>query len=79
MRLLIAGFALLLTTAAALAQAGPGGMPPTPGMTASRIGQSAAHDGDGQTTPKSKGNDKAYESALKNIPNKQYDPWHGVR
>jgi len=24
-------------------------------------------------------NDKAYNAALRNLPDKQYDPWHGVR
>jgi hypothetical protein len=28
---------------------------------------------------KAKANDKAYSSALKNLPDKQYDPWRGVR
>jgi len=26
-----------------------------------------------------KANDKAYNAALKNLPDKQYDPWRGVR
>jgi hypothetical protein len=26
-----------------------------------------------------KADDKAYRSALKGLPDKQYDPWHGVR
>jgi len=26
-----------------------------------------------------KANDKAYNAVLKNLPDKQYDPWHGVR
>jgi hypothetical protein len=28
---------------------------------------------------KAKANDKAYNAALKNLPDKQYDPWRGVR
>jgi hypothetical protein len=28
---------------------------------------------------KVKANDKAYNAALKNLPDKQYDPWRGVR
>ena len=32
-----------------------------------------------RTHQKPKANDKAYNSALRNLPNKQYDPWHGVR
>jgi hypothetical protein len=29
--------------------------------------------------PKAKANDKAYNSVLRNIPDKQFDPWRGVR
>jgi hypothetical protein len=29
-------------------------------------------------TPKPKVDEKAYSAALKEIPNKPYDPWHGV-
>ncbi len=29
--------------------------------------------------PKVKANDKAYSQALRNLPDKQYDPWRGVR
>jgi hypothetical protein len=28
--------------------------------------------------PKAKADDKAYNSALKSLPDKQYDPWHGI-
>jgi hypothetical protein len=28
---------------------------------------------------KAKANDKAYNSALRNLPDKQFDPWRGVR
>jgi len=28
---------------------------------------------------KAKANDKAYNSVLRNIPDKQFDPWRGVR
>jgi hypothetical protein len=28
--------------------------------------------------PKQKADDKAYNSALKSLPDKQYDPWHGI-
>jgi hypothetical protein len=27
---------------------------------------------------KPKADDKAYSSALKSLPDKQYDPWHGI-
>jgi hypothetical protein len=29
--------------------------------------------------PKIKANDKAYNAALRNLPDKQFDPWRGVR
>jgi hypothetical protein len=29
--------------------------------------------------PKVKANDKAYNAALRNLPDKQFDPWPGVR
>jgi hypothetical protein len=76
MRLLIASFTLILTTVAALAQMAP---PGSLSNASSRIGQGAAHASDGDAASKPKVNDKAYESALKNIPDKQYDPWRGVR
>jgi hypothetical protein len=46
---------------------------------AQQIGSHASknHGEEGET--KAKANDKAYNAALKNIPDKQYDPWHGVR
>jgi hypothetical protein len=31
------------------------------------------------TTQKPKADDKAYNAAIKGLPDKQYDPWHGVR
>jgi hypothetical protein len=54
----------------------------TPMNSAGNIGQRAgANSGkDGtDTTIKAKANDKAYNAALKNLPDRQYDPWHGVR
>jgi opacity protein-like surface antigen len=33
----------------------------------------------GSDEPKTKANDKAYSQALRNLPDKQYDPWRGVR
>jgi hypothetical protein len=74
MRMLVAGLALALATAAAQAQ--------TPQQTqmnnASRLGDSASRRADDKSD-KPKANDKAYDAALRNLPNKQYDPWHGVR
>ncbi len=49
---------------------------------ASNLGSHAAkqgHQDDKDGEQKAKANDKAYNSALRNLPDKQYDPWHGVR
>ncbi len=77
MRPLIAG----LTLVAALAAAMPAGAQQQTQMTnASRVGQHAAGAGSqGNADTNVKANDKAYNAALKNLPDKQYDPWRGVR
>jgi hypothetical protein len=78
MRLLIAGLALALMMASAQAQLGT----PQGNMNNNaQLGQHAANsihasESEGQ---KVKANDKAYNAALKNLPDKQFDPWHGVR
>ena len=78
MRLLIAGLALALTTAAAQAQLGT--QPGTAGgSTIGAQAQSQADRAKKLDEVKVKANDKAYNAALQNLPNKQYDPWHGVR
>jgi hypothetical protein len=48
---------------------------------AGQIGQhaSGAQSLSDKGDPKLKANDKAYNAALRNLPDKQYDPWHGVR
>jgi hypothetical protein len=76
MRFLIAGLALAAMTTGAYAQSAPGGaLGP-----ASQIGQHAAKAGEDKAGDgKAKANEKAYNAALKNLPDKQYDPWHGVR
>jgi hypothetical protein len=72
MRLLMAAFAFALLTASAHAQVG-----------ASQAG--GAHGRHGRQQPekggpqKPKTDDKAYNAALRNIPDKKYDAWHGVR
>jgi hypothetical protein len=71
MRWLIAGLVLAMTAAAARAQV-------TPQSAAGTIGQSASRQTEEKST-QPKANDKAYNAALKNLPNKQYDPWRGVR
>jgi hypothetical protein len=71
----ILGAALALSVMVASAQAqlgGPGG------------GGGATHQPFDKRNQKSsepakpKADDKAYRSALKNLPDKQYDPWHGL-
>jgi hypothetical protein len=77
-KILVASLALAALTVAAQAQQGPGaGMMPG----SSRIGQSAASASDkaNEDSKALKANEKAYSSALKNLPDKQYDPWRGVR
>ncbi len=77
MRLLIAGFALALMMATAQAQT-----PQMNTMSANqRVGDHASKNlraGDDKDQ-KPKANEKAYNAALHNMPDKQYDPWHGVR
>lgn len=71
-RSVAAGLALALMTAGAHAQMLPG----------SQIGKNASNassQADKVDKDKAKANDKAYNSALHNLPDKQYDPWHGVR
>jgi len=48
---------------------------------ASQLGQHAAADGakSNADAAKIKANEKAYNAALRNLPDRQYDPWHGVR
>jgi len=75
-RLLVAGLTIALTVTSAQAQVGmPGG---------ARIGDQASDAGRRQEAAKAealkpKVDEKAYSSALRNIPEKQYDPWRGVR
>jgi len=78
MRLLIAGLVMALLTAGAQAQISPQA---SQMQGASAIGNAAGRSS--QDAPsdhqKVKANDKAYNAVLKNLPDKQYDPWHGVR
>jgi hypothetical protein len=70
MRLLTAAFACGLVTASAHAQGGAAG---------------SAHGKHGRQQPekgelqKPKIDDKAYNAALRNIPDRKYDAWHSVR
>jgi hypothetical protein len=74
MRWLIAGAVLALAASSAQAQLNP----QQPSLSgAGQIGQhTGAHE---EKEQKPKANEKAYDAALRNLPNKQYDPWHGVR
>ena len=73
----IAGLGIALTTASAQAQVG-GASGISPSMGTAQIGQHASSNSR-QSEPKVKANDNAYHSALKSLPDKKYDPWHGVR
>ena len=81
MRLLITVLATALALTGAQAQ-----QPMSPQAAqiqgAQNLGAHASQNGhadDGSAKLKAKANDKAYDAALKNLPDKQYDPWHGVR
>jgi len=74
MRLLIAALAMALTVASAQAQLG--GIAPGSGIGKEAAKASQQAD-DAKQKPKP--DEKAYNAALRNLPNKQYDPWHGVR
>jgi len=76
MRPLIGGLALV----AALAASPAGAQQQSQMTNASHVGQHAANaSATGGDESKVKANDKAYNAALKNLPDKQYDPWRGVR
>ena len=65
----LVAFAVMLVAASALAQ-NAGGMG----------GERRHAQGQAKTAePKPKADEKAYTSALKGLPDKQYDAWHGVR
>ena len=81
MRPLIAGLTLVAAMTAMAAGAQAQLNTQSSQMTnASRVGQHAGNaTGQGADESKVKANDKAYNAALKNLPDKQYDPWRGVR
>jgi hypothetical protein len=70
-RLLIAGLALALMLTCAQAQV------QFPGANAGANAKKAEQQE--QKAVKPKADEKAYNSALGNIPDKRYDPWRGVR
>ena len=76
MRWLFAALALALVASGAQAQQAPGQMNVN---AAQQIGQHAGKYSGADKGAEVKANDKAYNAALRNLPDKQYDPWHGVR
>jgi hypothetical protein len=83
MRLLVAGSAFVASFIAASAMTADAQVPQQSQINAaSGVGQHAAAAGaraGNDDASKPKANDKAYNAALKNLPDKQYDPWRGVR
>lgn len=77
MRWLIAALALAVTAATAQAQQALTPQEMTMRNNAN-IGKDASRKFE-EKNDQPKANDKAYNSALKNLPDKQYDPWRGVR
>jgi hypothetical protein len=75
-RILIAALAMALLTASAGAQ-GVGGTGGMDGGLGGRHQRQAKTKG--AETPKPKVDEKAYNAALKQLPDKHYDAWHGVR
>ena len=71
MRLPIAILALALLTAGAQAQGSPG--------FGGGHGKHERQQADKGEAQKPKIDDKAYNASLRNIPDKKYDAWHGVR
>jgi hypothetical protein len=74
-RLLTACSVLALTVASAQAQVGSQADRMN---NNARLGQSASKGFD-EKSSKPKADDKAYNAALKNLSDKPYDPWHGMR
>jgi hypothetical protein len=72
----ILGAALALAVMAGSAQAQVGGFGGGPGGGARQPFDKRSSGP--KDPPKAKADDKAYTSALKNLPNKPYDPWHGI-
>jgi hypothetical protein len=80
MRLLVGGFALAAILCAATtvsAQINPQQSQINNQSNIGRHASGSSRDNGEETKPKA--NDKAYNAALRNLPDKQFDPWGGVR
>ena len=69
-KLIITIMTVALLTQNCYAQAGGGG---------SGGGRKHQQKADKPTAQTPKADDKAYNAALKSLPNKPFDPWHGAR
>ena len=87
MKLLTVGIATVglvtaMMVASAQAQIAPSGMSPGTGSSMN-IGKSVADANqraeNAKKDPQLRANDKAYDTVMKALPDKPYDPWRGVR
>jgi hypothetical protein len=78
LRLIVTAVAIAVLTVSAQAQSPSQG---TPGVTGGDFGGSHHRRGNIKKVeaPKPKVDEKGYKAALDQLPNKQYDAWHGVR
>jgi hypothetical protein len=78
LKLALAAAAVALVTVNAQAQTATTS---TPGVTGGDFGGARHKRGNAKQadTPKPKVDEKGYKAALDQLPNKQYDAWHGVR
>ena len=82
MRLLVGSLALAAVVCAAATTASAQVNPQQSQMNRNAdIGRHAAEANTrgNSDEPKNKANDKAYNAVLRNLPDKQFDPWRGVR
>jgi hypothetical protein len=81
MRLLLGSIALAAVVCAATAASAQFNPQQSTINNNANIGRHSADSGSRASSdePKVKANDKAYNSVLRNLPDKQYDPWRGVR
>jgi hypothetical protein len=76
LKTLLAASAVALLTVTAYAQDAGGVGGPGGGFGGPHRQQGKAKKAE---APKQKADEKAYSAALNELPNKQFDPWHGVR